>query len=64
MKYKTKEERPMKYKTKEERPMKYKTINKYQPEHAQVDTRNPKFKKKVGINLPSKKYKKIANQLF
>jgi len=54
----------MKYKTKEERPMKYKTINKYQPEHAQVDTRNPKFKKKVGINLPSKKYKKIANQLF
>jgi hypothetical protein len=32
--------------TKEERPMKYKTINKYQPEHAEVDKPNPKKKTK------------------
>jgi hypothetical protein len=29
---------------KEERPTKYKITNKYQPEHAQVDSPNPKSK--------------------
>jgi len=29
---------------KEEMPIKYKTINKYQPEHAQVDILTPRLK--------------------
>jgi hypothetical protein len=31
---------------KEEKPINYETINKYQPEHAQVDSPNPKSKTK------------------
>jgi len=30
----------------EEKPMKYKTTNKYQPEHTQAGTPNPKLKTK------------------